>query len=831
MNALAPKNRVRRILACAVEPLESRQLLSAVTLDTSFGMGGKTVTDFDGQPNSAYAVALASGKLLVAGSIIVNGDADFALARYNADGTLDTTFGNGGLVTTDFGSTADEAYAIAIDPATGKILLAGHTQTDAGFFDFAIARYNADGSLDSTFGANQNGKVVVDFAGDFDQATAITFQGTSIIVSGTATVSFNAEFAMLRLTGDGLLDTSFGAAHSGKVMTEWAGALAESSGVAVTPTGGIVVVGYENEYATGTAEAALAAYTAGGLLDTTFGADHTGLVKLDFGCADDRATAVVVQSDGKILLTGFANDCNGNSDVVLARLNATGDLDATFGAGGVAYADFGGIDQGYAITLMDGHVVVAGHTEINGQQDFALARFTDAGVLDSDFGAGGLITLDMGADDTVLGMAVDSQGGVIAVGTSLVIQSGAADFALARFAIPLPPPPPPPANHPPVADAGGPYVTHEGDTLTVSGAHSTDDDGHIVSFEWDFNYDGNDFDVDATGMEVDFPTLNGAGQRTIALRVTDDQGATSVIVTTVNVENARPVTTLSGPTTAIRRQTLTFTGSFTDASANDTHTVCWNFGDGNTLTFTNGDSADALKVTHAYKKKGVYTVTFTVRDSHGACTTSSMKVAIDVGMAVVNDASTGLTTLMVSGSDTADVITLKKGKHGLNLFIDDDDAGVFQVDRVIIHGSAGNDVIRIGDGVTQSVEVFGEDGNDVIFAGKSDATLHGGGGNDKLFGGAGHNLLDGGPGNDLLAVPAHNKNGATLLGGAGDDVLLGGQGNDRLEGGDGNDHLNGRGGADLLFGGAGKDTHAKDNKDVWSDPDDVAAKAAPAKRK
>ena len=107
----------------------------------------------------------------------------------------------------------------------------------------------------------------------------------------------------------------------------------------------------------------------------------------------------------------------------------------------------------------------------------------------------------------------------------------------------------------------------------------------------------------------------------------------------------------------------------------------------------------------------------------------------------------------------------------------------------------------------------------------------GGGGNDKLFGGAGHNLLDGGPGNDLLAVPAHNKNGATLLGGAGDDVLLGGQGNDRLEGGDGNDHLNGRGGADLLFGGAGKDTHAKDNKDVWSDPDDVAAKAAPAKRK
>src|SRR4051812_6716919 len=152
MNARVPKNRILQILACAIEPLEARQLLTVTALDTLFGAGGKTVTDFIGNPNSAYSVALADGKLLVAGSMTSNGDADFALARYNADGTLDTTFGNGGIVTTDFGSASDEAYAMSVEvinASTYKIVLAGTTQTLSGYFDFAVARYNSDGTLDS----------------------------------------------------------------------------------------------------------------------------------------------------------------------------------------------------------------------------------------------------------------------------------------------------------------------------------------------------------------------------------------------------------------------------------------------------------------------------------------------------------------------------------------------------------------------------------------------------------------------------------------------------------------------------------------------------------
>lgn len=842
MNARVPnnRNRTRRILACAVEPLEARQLLTVTALDTLFGVGGKTVTDFNGQPNSAYSVALADGKILVAGSLTTNGDADFALARYNADGTLDTTFGNGGIITTDFGSAADEAYAMSVEvinASTYKIVLAGTTQTASGYFDFAVARYNADGSPDSGFGANHDGKVVVDFAHDFDRATAIAFQsGGKILITGSATVAFNSEFGMLRLNDDGSLDTSFGANHTGKVLNDWGGALSESAAVAVQGDGKIVIAGYAYDYGTGDADAAVARYTADGLLDTSFGVAQSGMVKIDFGQIDDRAQAVTVQADGSILLAGYANDFNGNSDFVLTRLTSGGQVDTTFGPAGmngIVLTDFGGMDQAYALAVQaDGKIVVGGHSGEDCAHDFAVARFTSDGMLDADFGPGGKIVTDMGQDDTVVGLAIDSAGGVIAAGSSVIIQAGAADFALARFAEPLPPPPPPPppVNVAPVADAGGPYVVLEGSALRLLGGKSMDPDGTIISYEWDFDYDGSSFNADATGKEVDFPKLNGPAFRTVALRVTDDQGASTIITTTVQVNNAPPVAALTGPTVIKFKQLANFTGSFFDPGLLDTHQVSWDFGDGSVVDFKPGEDPSALIASHVYAKKGAYMVTFTVRDSDGAVSSATLKVEVQAGHVTTSTAA-GLTTLTVTGTDAADGISVKKAKRGggLEITVNGVAEGLFQGDRLIVYGSSGNDHIRIGDGVTQPVEVFGQDGNDVIEAGMGDATLHGGGGNDKLFGGTGKNVLDGGAGNDLLQVPEHNKNAATLMGGAGKDVLIGGAGNDLLDGGDGDDHLLGRRGTDRLMGGSGKDHYdAVKAGDVVSDPD---IKPAPVKSK
>src|SRR5439155_61486 len=208
MNAVRKNNRrTRSKLSLAVEPLESRKLLSGLALDPHFGTGGKVVTDFNGEPNSAFSLALTGGKMLVAGSATFGGDSDFALVRYNADGSLDTTFGAGGLIHTDFGSTNDEAYAMALQ-ADGKIVVVGHTRTDNGAFaesstlaiqpngkilvggyaldfgtgmsDAAIARYNANGSLDSSFGVS--GMALVDFGRQNDNVKAMTVLADGRIV-------------------------------------------------------------------------------------------------------------------------------------------------------------------------------------------------------------------------------------------------------------------------------------------------------------------------------------------------------------------------------------------------------------------------------------------------------------------------------------------------------------------------------------------------------------------------------------------------------------------------------------------------------------------------
>jgi uncharacterized delta-60 repeat protein len=647
MKISRPINRLRQVLNLAIEPLESRCLLS-VTLDSAFGASGtgKVLTDYNLQSNSAFAVALSGGKILVAGT----SNGDFALTRYNADGTLDSTFGDHGFITTDFGSGSDAAYAIAVQ-SDGRIVLAGQTQIFGSFIDFAVARYNADGSLDSGFGANHNGMMVIDFAGDFDQATDVALQDDGkIVVTGTATVNSIGEFALMRLGTDGSFDTSFGANHDGKVLTEFTNAYAESSGVVIQADGKILVAGYANDSMTWDSDAAVARYTSAGLLDTTFGADQSGMVKIDFGRIDDKANAIALQADGKILLAGYSNDTNGSCDFALGRLTVGGTLDSTFAGAGIVLSDFGGFDQAISMSMQaDGKIVLSGHSD----GDFALARYSASGALDSEFGTGGLITSDMGGSDCATAVTVDSEGGVIATGFAVDDLSGDGDFALARYAETVPPPPPPPP-----------------------------------------------------------PPSN--------------------------------------------------------------------------------------KVTEV----------------------------------LVTDPSTGLVTLQIDGTSKANVINVRLNKKTgkLEVLVNCRSQGLFEADKILVHGNGGSDVIEIANNIAQPVELFGDDGCDVLIAGKGDATLYGGAGRDFLYGGKGENLLDGGDGNDHLMVPGGNKNAAVLMGGAGNDLLLGGGGSDLLDGGDGNDCLDGRGGSDDLMGGTGKDHYTSDKKDVITDPDIITTKKVSKRR-
>jgi uncharacterized delta-60 repeat protein len=211
-------------------------------LDRSFGTGGKVITDFAGDQDTARALVVQGTKLVAAGSgtAVPGGLGAFALARYNPDGTLDTSFGTGGQVVTDVDGT-DRAYALALQG--GKLVAGGlsFSATTGTIGDFGLVRYNVDGSLDTTFGTGA--KVTTDFArsgGSFDEARALVVQGRTLVAAGFVGPFF--DFGLARYRADGTLDRSFGS--GGKVTTDFAGQTDEAFGLAVQADGRLVAAGF-----------------------------------------------------------------------------------------------------------------------------------------------------------------------------------------------------------------------------------------------------------------------------------------------------------------------------------------------------------------------------------------------------------------------------------------------------------------------------------------------------------------------------------------------------------------------------------------------------------
>jgi len=214
-------------------------------LDPTFDFDGKVTTDFAGGPDGANAVAIqANGRIVAVGTGTVGGKWNFHSARYNPDGSLDNTFGIGGRVSTGFGSGEDFAYAVAIQ-ADGKIVAAGCTFCALGVADFALVRYNVDGSLDATFGIG--GKMTTDFSGRRDGAFAVAIQADGKIVAAgcTACEQVAGDFAIARYNSDGSLDTTLDG--DGKVTTDLNGGEDHGNAVAIQGDGRIVAAGARSE--------------------------------------------------------------------------------------------------------------------------------------------------------------------------------------------------------------------------------------------------------------------------------------------------------------------------------------------------------------------------------------------------------------------------------------------------------------------------------------------------------------------------------------------------------------------------------------------------------
>ncbi|MGB8342425.1 MAG: delta-60 repeat domain-containing protein [Chthoniobacterales bacterium] len=412
-------------------------------LDSSFGRGGRVTSDFQGSNDFAYAVALQpDGKIVTAGIRFVGIAAeggDFLITRYNPDGTLDRRFGQRGHVITDFGLT-ELAAAIAVQP-DGKIIAAGGTYDIFPFLggQFALARYNSNGSLDPTFGIGGLVRTTFNSEGCFASAIVLQADG-KIIVAGTKYIhvtsdqSSDTDFGLARYNSDGSLDSTFGV--GGEVATDFNGGNDDALSVLLQPDGRIVAVGDATSIAN-FYDFALTRYLPDGTIDTTFG--NLGKVESDFGAANlDQARSAVLQSDGKIVAAGTTVTRNGLDQLfAVVRYNSDGSQDAAFGNGGLATVDFGSFLQSARSVLIqsDGKLIAVGYPDTeSSDSDFLTARLNTDGTLDSSFGVGGKVrtsfgNLNGGANAAVL----QPDGKIVAVGFNATPTRRGVDLAMARY--------------------------------------------------------------------------------------------------------------------------------------------------------------------------------------------------------------------------------------------------------------------------------------------------------------------------------------------------------------------------------------------------------------
>jgi len=415
------------LLFISIKPLLAQPVPGA--LDITFGNSGKVTGTFDNvnaNNSLGYATALQSdGKIIIAGQVLFSASNHLCgIARYNANGSIDATFGNGGSVSTDVNTKHySELKAVAIQ-ADGKIVAAGNTSSLLGTnLDFAIVRYKSNGNLDSTFGTK--GVVTLDFGNSDDYARAVAIQADGkIIVGGDAKVSGNVDFAAARLNTNGTLDNGFGL--NGKINIDFESNYDQADAMLLQPDGKIVLGGTYAISSNAYSAFGLVRLTSAGVLDAGFGTN--GKAKLDFSNSNHAIHALALQADGRIVAAG-----DGPANLYVVSLNANGTYDTNFGNFGI----FNNPSTHRAKALLiqpNGQIIVGGIKYNGSNDDFYLNRLESNGAVDVTFGSSGEVATDFnGKYDALYGMAFQPNGKIVAVGNAGIAASFLIDFALARY--------------------------------------------------------------------------------------------------------------------------------------------------------------------------------------------------------------------------------------------------------------------------------------------------------------------------------------------------------------------------------------------------------------
>lgn len=395
----------------------------AGSLDPTFGKSGTVTTNLgvNASTGVANSVILVSDAILQPDGKIVVVAYTYAVAvvRYMPNGSLDTSFGHGGIVITSFGNIAAQPYSVALQ-GDGKIVVAGGGSFFAGGSGFALERLNTNGTLDTTFGAG--GQVTTPFTTGLEAAAhAVLVQPNGMILAaGVDTISGyhgGSTFpALARYNSNGTLDSTFG---SGGTLIA-TGSNVATDIVGLDAAGDIFVVDY----------AGISEFSSTGVLDS-------GVTPSTITAASGHGAINAFYSNGEFLASNVFVVKKHDEDEQVVRYTATGAVDTTFNnppfdfaADGTFSADYGGVT-----ILPNGQIIVGGYHSAPGfiPTVFALARLNSNGSLDTTFGTGGTVTTSFQGDDIIEAVLIQANGGIVAIGSTTNKSTGIGNLALARY--------------------------------------------------------------------------------------------------------------------------------------------------------------------------------------------------------------------------------------------------------------------------------------------------------------------------------------------------------------------------------------------------------------
>ncbi len=783
------------------------RLNAAGLLDTTFAAAGKATVDASAGSDQAEAVAIQSdGKIVVAGTSSEGGLSQFTVSRLGADGTPDGTFGPGGSVTIATGSDM-LARAVRIQ-SDGKLVIAG--QSAGGNADFQLVRLNANGTIDNTFGSS--GYATLDLEGSADYGEALTLQSDGkMIVGGTTMHNGIAVFSLVRLTASGLPDATFGT-NGQAILSNFSGEdLGE--GVTVLADGRILIggTGYHN----GQFTFSVARLSADGQVDPTFGVDGRASVP---GAGSIFAEGMAVQADGKILIAGTLN-----SDYIVARLDANGAIDPSFGQSGIATIDLGETDTARSITVQaDGKILIAGTSTNAGVNQFSLVRLNADGSLDTSLGEISTVSSDTAAyTENAAPVALDNAVTIYDAELS-ALDGGAGNFNGASITLSRAGG----ANASDVFSGLGPLaLAGASGNAVLSGVTIGTFVNGAGTLSITFNSNATQARVNSALSSFGYSSTSDAPAASVKINYTFNDGnigsqggggaGTTTSVKTVNIsalnDSATGAVTIDGQ--LLLGQVLTAnTAALADADGLGVLHYSWlrngsAFGaaDAPTYTLTQDDVGATIAVRVTYVDAG---------GTHEQVVSADSAViqAPNAGRLLRGTPSGdwlwgGAFNDTILGLDGHDFLDGNAGNDSMDAGLGNDFMYGGEGDD-ILYGGGGNDYMRGGAGRDSLYAgegndlMFGDDGDDLMFGQEGHDTLYGGDGSDYLEGHDGNDLLDGGDLADTLSGGIGNDR---LLGKGGNDSLVGGDGNDTLDGGAGNDALRAGAGDDSVLGGAGDD--------------------------